>query len=458
VSPPGRAAPLAARLAAHLEADALLRRGDRILVACSGGLDSVTLLHLVRFGLPDWSLELRAAHLDHAMRPDSARDAGWVAGLCRAWGVPLVLERAAPPPESEAEARRVRYDFLERVARADERILTAHTADDQAETLVFRMIRGTGLRGLRGIRPVRGQVVRPLLPFRRDDVVEYARGARIAFREDPSNRDLRFARNRIRHRVLPELERARPGATRALARLAHHADRADRGWKSLMRHLERDVVLQSDEAGATLARPMLRSYHPHLRAGVLRHVLRRYGPPPDRAGTRAALEFISSGRSGGGVDLPGGVRLERDFDAIRISRRARELDATGPDSPLVIGSAGPGEGTARIGGRSLWVAWSDAEAGGRNGPGERAAFPGRLAYPLTLRGWRPGDRIRLGYGTKKLKKLFSERRLDRRSRDRVPVLVDAVGRVLWAVGVAQCAGEDRGGGALQITVADAEQR
>ena len=455
------APPIASRLRSHLEAGAPFGPGDRVLVACSGGLDSTALLHLLRFPLADWRLELRAAHLDHAMRSASDADADWIRGLCRAWGVPAVIERASPPPDSEAGARHVRYAFLQRVAAPGEWILTAHHADDQAETLLFRMIRGTGLAGLRGIRPRRGRIVRPLLPFRRAELREYARTVRLAFRDDPTNRDLRFARNRIRHTVIPELERVRPGAVEALSRLARHADGLERAWRTALERLEHEVVLQSDEAGATLARAVLRSYHPHLRARVLRHVLRRYGSTPDRAGTQAALEFISSGRSGGGVDLPGGVRLERDFDRLRI-QRGDEVRARGAaDLPLVIGSAGPGSGSATIGGRVVRVEWrprTGLEPG--TGTERRKALLAAPELPLTLRGWRPGDRIRLGYGTKKLKKLFAEHRLGRRARARVPVLVDGAGDVVWVVGVARraCAHESGAGGALEIRVADAEQR
>ncbi|HEX6037412.1 tRNA lysidine(34) synthetase TilS, partial [Longimicrobium sp.] len=126
-----------------------------VLVAVSGGCDSVALLHLLRFAADDAGLRVSAAHFDHAMRPGSEGDAAWVCGLCRAWGVPLMDARADIPPRTEAEARDARYAFLRRAQEACGAafLATAHHADDQAETVLFRVLRGTGLGGLAGIPP-----------------------------------------------------------------------------------------------------------------------------------------------------------------------------------------------------------------------------------------------------------------------------------------------------------------
>ncbi len=436
------------RLRRHLAASRLIRTGDAVTVALSGGLDSVVLLHLLRFPLADFDLRLGAAHLDHSMRTDSSADAEWVGGLCRAWNVPLVRERADPAPRSEAEARRARYAFLGRAA-GGARIATAHHLDDQAETVLFRLARGTGLRGLRGIAPRRGRIVRPLLPFTRAELARHARDAGLRWRDDPSNRDTSFARNHIRHRVLPELERARPGAARALAGIAVAARQEERAWERLLRRLDEEVVLERGQGHLALARDVLHSYHPDLRARVARRLLRRFGTTPGRAGTQAALEFIMSGRSGRGVALPGNVRLERDFDRI-VVRAAGQPPLE--ERPLEIGDGGPGRGSAVVGGRALRVRWGPLRT---DGAGERTRVVAPC-FPLQLRGWQPGDRIRLDYGTKKLKKLFGEHRLDRRERLRTPVLVDASGMVLWVVGVARASGGADGDG-LEIAVEDAGQ-
>lgn len=448
MAPRDPAAALGRRLEGHLRETGLLDPGDAVTVALSGGPDSTVLLHLLRFPLRHLSFRLSAAHLDHAMRPGSEADAAWVRGLCAAWRVPIVVERLEEVPGSEAQARARRYAFLDRAAPADARIVTAHHLDDQAETVLFRARRGTGVRGLRGIAPRRGRVVRPLLPFARAELEAYARAAGLVGREDPTNRDLSFARNRIRHQVLPALEGVRPGVSRTLAALADRAREAEAAWRPIVRRLAADAVVARDDGAVTLARDVLRSYHPEVGARVLRLVLRRFGRLPGRAGTRAALEFINSGRSGGQLHLPGGVRIERDFDRIRVAH-AREPAAE--DVPADIDGRGSGSARVRIGGRLLDVRW-----GGGPLAGPKSSVPDDAAFPLRVRGWHPGDRIRLPYGSKKLKNVFSERRMDRRARRRAPVLSDAEGRVLWVPGVIRAVGVPEEGG-FEIAVVDAEE-
>ncbi|HEX2080859.1 MAG TPA: tRNA lysidine(34) synthetase TilS, partial [Longimicrobium sp.] len=210
--------PFAERVRRSLDGLGVRGTGAHVLVAVSGGCDSVTLLHLLRFAADDGTLRITAAHFDHAMRPGSARDAAWVRGLCAAWQVPMVEARAETPPRTEAEAREARYAFLRRAqAQAGAtHLATAHHADDQAETVLFRVLRGTGIRGLAGIPPRDGAgLVRPLLPFWRAEIVRYARAEGLCWREDPSNRGTGYARNRIRLQLLPAIEKhVAPGARR----------------------------------------------------------------------------------------------------------------------------------------------------------------------------------------------------------------------------------------------------
>ncbi len=224
-----------------------------VVVAVSGGADSVTLLHLLTRLRADWSLHLVAAHLDHGLRPESAGDADFIAGLATRWG--LRLETSTLPPAAlarqgnlEAAARRARYRFLADVAVSHQidgnpvEVAVAHTANDQAETVLMNLIRGSGLDGLAGMRPARPlvvndrpvpgvQLVRPLLGVSRSEILQYLSQHNISWREDPTNQDRRLVRNRMRHEILPRLQEINPQIIASLCRtaslLAAEAQRAD---------------------------------------------------------------------------------------------------------------------------------------------------------------------------------------------------------------------------------------
>lgn len=433
----------------HLVRTRLIPDGATVLVAVSGGLDSVVLLDLLRGLADNMSLRLVVGHFDHRMRDGSAADAHWVRGLCRAWDLPFSRGEAAVPPRSEAEARRQRYQFLHGAAQeaGAARIAVAHHADDQAETVLFRLARGTGLGGLAGMAARRGSIVRPLLPFRRARLVAWATERGLRHRSDPSNLDLRFARNRIRHVALPALERVRPGTVASILRLADEAARAEEAWNQVTDELLEDLAITAPDGSIQLAREGLLGYHRHIRARLVRRAFGRLGRMPGRAGTLAALAFITSGASGGAIELAGGLRLERQFDRL-VARRAT---SNGTNRSLLIPGPGDGEGEAVVGGRPLRVAWTRGA-----GTGGVAFDPDALAFPLELREWRPGDRIRTAAGTKKLKKLFVEHRVPRPERQRVPVLVERNGVVVWVAGLARAAGLEPlpGSPAFRIVLSD----
>ena len=432
---PGAAA-LEARFAAGLLREGALGAGDRVVVALSGGMDSLTLLHLLRFGRGMPRLDLAAAHFDHGMRPGSEEDALWVKGLCRAWAVPLHLGRAPVVPSSEEEARNARYRFLVGIMRREAArcLMTGHQADDQAETVLFRVLRGTGLAGLGGIPKRRPPgIYRPLLSFTREEIEAYAGTRGLRPRRDPTNTDTAVPRNFLRHRTLPELEAGpTPGARSSLRRLARLARENEEGWRSILPRLL-DGVLVEDEAGVALDRTQLLANHPAVRSRLLREALSRAGISLDEAGTRAALEFTRTGASGRSLDLPGGSLLSREFDRFLV----RVKEEPGEDRPLAIVRPVAGSGELVLGGRRFLAVWGTEEPPGC--PRTYGAPRSGLPFPLRLRGWMEGDRMVLPYGTKKLKKVLSEAKVPAPERSRIPVLVDGAGRVLWVAGVATSA-------------------
>jgi tRNA(Ile)-lysidine synthase len=212
-------------------ADALgIPDGQPLLLAISGGPDSMALLHGAARLAPGRGWRLTVAHLDHALRAESADDADFVAAAAAGLGLACELRRtdvtglAADEGRSvEDAARQARYRFFEEVAAPDVLIATAHTADDSAETVLLNLVRGSGLAGVSGIPARRGRIVRPLLQARRAELRRALDAAGIAYRIDPSNADLSYARNRIRHEVLPALERVNPASVEALLRFARLA-------------------------------------------------------------------------------------------------------------------------------------------------------------------------------------------------------------------------------------------
>ncbi|MGH9475482.1 MAG: tRNA lysidine(34) synthetase TilS [Terriglobales bacterium] len=235
-----RPAPLLRRFAACLDRERWFKPGDRVAVAVSGGADSVALFLLLRAVAAPRGLQLSMVHFDHRWRDDSGEDAGFCAQLAAQAGVEFHLGRAATPPTRDREqcARRQRYAFfsaLRAEARADA-VATAHTADDQAETVLLRLLRGAGSTGLAGILPRRGDgIVRPLLRFRRAPLRLWLRSRNQPWREDPTNAELTHARNRLRLQFLPQLQAAfNPSLVERLASLAELARGEEEFWAAYL--------------------------------------------------------------------------------------------------------------------------------------------------------------------------------------------------------------------------------
>ena len=423
------------RLHVNVDTLELNKSGGPIIVAVSGGLDSCVLLHLLRFYdyLP--GLQLLVAHFDHRMRERSRADADWVAGLCRAWGLPLIVRQAVAPLVSEEAARHARYDFLESV-RAETgatAILTGHHADDQAETVLFRVFRGTGHRGLAGIPASRdGTIVRPLLDFWRDEIEAYARRVGMTWLSDETNQDLRFARNTLRTRILPDVERLiAPSARKALVRLAKLARNEEEGWQSLLPELIEPLSVFEEEGRLSFDRKGLAEFHPAIQARILRSLAGRVGLRLGERVTRLALDFAVAGSSGKWIDLGASMRLSIDLDRLVIGRE-QEL---GEHRSLSIPGTWAGGGEVVLDGSSLRVEWGCK--GALAHPLSESFESTLLRFPLLVRSRKPGDRIHLAYGTVKVKKLLLDQRVRGTERQRVPVIVDATGDVLWIPGVAK---------------------
>ena len=340
---------------------AALADSRRALVGVSGGPDSVCLLDAVAALQDETGVEARAAHLDHGLRGEESRaDAAYVAGLCERLGVGLDVECvdvAALAKESrrslEEAGRLARYDFFARVAhrRGVGAVLVAHTADDQAETVLLHLTRGAGLAGLGGMRPVASwrspegevRVGRPLLGLTRVDTEAYCAARELRPRLDSSNDSLDFARNRIRHDVMPVLREINAGAGENAARSAELAAQAVDYLESQAR--EWLAANGSTQSGAVaLPRAALAAQHPALRAYVLREALRELVPDLRGIGSRHldALDTLSAGASGRRADLPGGVAAYAEA-ADLVLRAGPPPASTAPLEPRSLTLPGAGD-------------------------------------------------------------------------------------------------------------------
>jgi tRNA(Ile)-lysidine synthase len=405
-----------------------------LVVALSGGADSVALLDALVALAPRRGLRLVAAHLDHGLRPESGDDARFCEGLCRRLGVPFRIGHADVRARAERErrgledaARRERYLFLHRVLGQEDAdaIATAHTRDDQAETLILRLLRGSGRVGLGAMSARRRGIVRPLLTLSRQDVFAHLEARGLSWREDPSNADPRHVRNRVRHELLPYLEtRFNPRIKEALARTAGIlADEA----RLMQGHTRRVLAraCRTDGDGVVLLRTILVEAPRAVARLTIRAALEAAG---GRRGVGAghierlltlACDPASSGRS---LALPGGRVAHVRFDEIRVAPRTNPVSAFDYSLPV------PGRVELPAG---LAVETSPDASG--FGDGLRVAVPPDT--PLSVRTRRPGDRV-LWHGREiALKRFLLDRRIPAEERDGLPLLA-AGSRILWFPGAA----------------------
>ena len=450
----------------HREVEAALRGPaggvSSLVVAVSGGPDSMALLHALLHLRGRLGLSLRGAHLDHGLRGDAgAADATFVAEAFEHAGVPYDTERAdvaahraAHRLSPEQAARDVRYSFLARVCREHgaDAIALGHTADDQVETVLMHIVRGSGLTGLRGMetcstRPVDGVAVcfvRPLLGLARADTEAYCDALGLEPRTDESNRSPEFTRNRIRTELLPLLEELNPGIRDALLRLSTAAARelawldaeADRAWA--------DAADVGDDA-VTLDRRALGQLPAALRTHLLRRAVGAVKGDLEGLHMRHVDDMtrLMQGPAGRAVDLPGNLRFHVGYDDATVARADADLcplPRLEGEHPLAV------PGTARAGGWLVDVRLADRpddDALRRSSDGHGDAFPhpvarlspGAIGGGLVLRPRRPGDRFHpLGApGSKKLKDFMSDAGAPAAWRDRVPLLATPRG-IAWVAG------------------------
>lgn len=425
----------------------LLRAGMRVAVGVSGGADSVALLRALAARAGELGIVVYAAHLHHGLRgaeADGDRDfARALAGeLGVAWHearVDAAAEAKAKKETLEEAARRLRYAWFRKLMAEVplDAVATAHTLDDQAETVLAKLLRGAWTEGLGGIHPVvegpEGRILRPLLGTRRSEVETYLKGLGQAWREDSSNRQTTFTRNRIRHELLPMLEGWNPQLREHLAQMAELARDEEAWWAAETERLAGQILLPGrpvrggGRAGAEgLAVDVTRLAELGVAAQrrLLRLAAEQLGVAMDFAGTEAVRALALTGRAGQRRELAGGLRAERTHRELRLTLEAGE---TGEEPTPVYTVEVPGEIEATEFGVRLRIERDGAWA---------ADAAGAEAARATLRAWRPGDRVRLRHsgGARKVKEVLERLRVTGSDRARWPVL-EVEGRIVWMQGV-----------------------
>ena len=431
---------LPGRILKILAESKLVAGADKVIVAVSGGCDSVALLHILLQVRSALKVELHVASLDHGLRASAGHDdAAFVGGLAATWSLPHSLEQVDVAQLAadwgmgiEAAARRARYDFLARVARRAgcSIVVAGHHADDQAETVLLNIVRGSGLRGLGGMRLVSPlpyhpdlQLIRPLLTTAKAELEQYCKVHKLAYRHDETNRDTRYARNFLRHDIMRRLTRLNPDAVGALNRLAEAAATDEQFVDSQLEELATRAV-HDWEDGCRINLAHFRQAHPALQRRLLRRAFCRLAGPGatlTHERTLDLVEFCRNARTGASRDIGGALVLRVDYGEIRIQRRGGQEPASADyrliprdTDCLVRPREGLDLGTLSI---VVGAAPGDCDQG--------AVLPLPTGCELRLRTRRAGDRFKpkgMGGRSRKLKDWMIDRKIPQRLRDQIPLL------------------------------------
>lgn len=392
------------KLLAFLRQQKMVKPGDTVICAVSGGADSMALLWAMYLLKEKLEISLGAAHFNHNLRmAESERDEAFVRDFCKTHEIPCHVGSAAvvPGPKGlEAAARNARYDFLYSLSGI---IATAHTADDNAETMLMHLVRGTGLKGLGGITPKTDRLIRPMLTVTRQEIVAFLASQNIPYVTDSSNETDDFLRNRIRHHVMPLLKQENPSLAENLSATA--------------------LSLRQDEAALdALTEPTcvveaLLRMEPAMQTRSITKQLLSWGvPEPERQHVELVQKLLASENPSASGDFPGNLRIGRQYGKLVKLESQEDL----PEVPL------GDSGVTHIPEWDLTVICAPADTAG----GWKVHTQGQLF----LRSRKAGDTIELPGGTKTLKKLFIDKKIPADRRGRIPVIADSKG-VVGVVGI-----------------------
>jgi tRNA(Ile)-lysidine synthase len=422
----------------------LLDKGDRVLVAVSGGPDSVCLLSILQMLAKELSLTLHIAHLNHQFRgKESADDELFVSALAQKTGIPATIEQADVPAfcskrglSSQAGAREVRYWFLNKVARSIKasRIATGHTATDQAETILMRLLRGAGISALSAIPPSRGNIIRPLIDSTREEILDYLHAAGLSFVCDSSNTKPVYTRNRIRMDLLPQLKNFNPRIVETLSHEAALFRDENEAMQFCLDEKASDIFIQKDNK-VVIKRTEFNNLLPAFRRRILKKTADLCGADSSRLSViqiERALRFMAEAQSGRTMILPSEFTIEREYDQFLVMT-TKETEAFSHTIAI------PGLTVVSELGIEIEILIGDATTPLREIQNYRwqAKFDyDKMSLLLTIRSRRPGDIFcpaGMGGRHKKLQNYLVDEKIPRRQRDRVPLLCSG-DDIVWVLG------------------------
>ena len=394
------------KLTAFIHRFEMVNPGDTVVCAVSGGADSMALLWAMHLLKDKLQIRLSAAHFNHGLRgEESDRDEAFVADFCKGYGIDFVAGsgKVTPGPKGlEAAAREARYAFLRSLPG---KIATAHTASDNAETVLMHLVRGTGLKGLGGVMPVNGNVIRPMLSVTREEVLAFLEEYSIPFVEDSSNAGDDFLRNRLRHHIVPQLKKENPSLAQNLSAMALRLRQDEEALDAIACEKYTNVVAE------------LLVLQPAIRNRVLAKILLNAGVKEPESNHIAALEgLLDSAKPSAKAEFSGGVVITRNYDVLETAQKTEQLHTT--------------ELTDSVSVADFCISCF------ANTQQEQTAtsFAVLPQGKILVRSRREGDTIRLNAGTKSLKKLFIDKKIPAAIRNTIPVIADDAG-VLGIAGI-----------------------
>ena len=383
------------KLRAFVKQQNLISPGDSIVCAVSGGADSIALLWALYLLKEEWQLSLSAVHFNHHLRGEASdEDEQFVRDFCNGYGIPLYVGSEYVVPDEkglEAAAREARYRYF---ATLPGKIATAHTADDNAETVLMHLLRGTGLKGLGGIAPKRNNLIRPLLSVTRGEVEIFLEEYALPHREDNSNHTDLFLRNRLRHHVVPLLKEENPRFSENLSAMALRLRQDEDALAEIANQKPISITALRQESSA-------------IRVRILERFLKESGvPEPEASHIRLAEALVFSDNPSAQGNFPGGITICRNYDTLEVLAAAQQGSLQ-----IVCSPAEELINTAEI-------------------------FTVEPQGNVYIRSRQSGDSIRLSGGTKSLKKLFIDRKIPQSQRNQIPVICDDAGIIgVYGIGV-----------------------